>query len=234
MTNITPDSAPLVDVFPVLVYGKEQLFCDARQLHQLFETKRQFSNWIQERIKVYGFIGSLDYHIVSDNLKNCVTFINYKDILQLLDHLYYKKSNKQNLQPASSRNSKRGPISIDYIITLDMAKILAIADKSTIGRQIYNFLNEYERQNLKLQTELIKTSKEGYTLVKTDVIGDSMKILIWAAEMYEVITNLDLQISTLKEHFTDLLEECPHYQTYFRDITKNPELKLKIQEILKQ
>lgn len=234
MTSETSNNAQLVSVFPVLVYGKEQLFCDARQLHQLFETKRQFSNWIQERIKVYGFIGSLDYHIVSDNLKNCVTFINYKDILQLLDHLYYKKSDKQNLKPASSRNSKRRPTGIDYIITLDMAKILAIADKSTIGRQIYNFLNEYERQNLKLQTELIKASKEGYTLVKTDVIGDSMKILIWAAEVYEVITNLDLQIHALKSHFTGFLEKCPHYRTYFRDITKNPELKHKIQEILKQ
>lgn len=68
MTNTTPDSAQLVSVFPALVHGEEQLLCDARQLHQLLNVGKDFSNWIKDRIAEYDFVAGVDYHIATESL----------------------------------------------------------------------------------------------------------------------------------------------------------------------
>jgi len=76
MTNITPDSAPLVAVFPALVHGEEQLLCDARQLHQLLNVGKVFANWIKDRITEYDFVAGVDYHIADESLTDNIVFMN--------------------------------------------------------------------------------------------------------------------------------------------------------------
>lgn len=34
---------------------------NARELHQFLENKRQFANWIEQRIEQYGFVENQDY-----------------------------------------------------------------------------------------------------------------------------------------------------------------------------
>lgn len=42
----------------------------ARELHHFLESKRQFSNWIQERIEKYGLIENQDYEVLNNFVKN--------------------------------------------------------------------------------------------------------------------------------------------------------------------
>jgi len=39
----------------------------ARELHAFLESKRQFSDWIKERIRQYGFVGGQDFALISQN-----------------------------------------------------------------------------------------------------------------------------------------------------------------------
>lgn len=40
---------------------KQEKLVDARELHEKLENKRQFSDWIKQRIEQYGFIENVDY-----------------------------------------------------------------------------------------------------------------------------------------------------------------------------
>ena len=42
----------------------------ARELHQVLQSKRQFGNWIQDRINKYGFIEGQDFEVFNDFVKN--------------------------------------------------------------------------------------------------------------------------------------------------------------------
>lgn len=44
-----------------LIQSNNDLMVDARQLHQKLKSRRQFANWITDRIKDYGFIEGKDY-----------------------------------------------------------------------------------------------------------------------------------------------------------------------------
>ena len=43
---------------------------DARLLHQYLESKREFTTWIKDRIKKYGFIENQDYVVFDEIVKN--------------------------------------------------------------------------------------------------------------------------------------------------------------------
>ncbi|HDN2502222.1 TPA: antA/AntB antirepressor family protein, partial [Clostridioides difficile] len=42
----------------------------ARELHNNLEVKRQFIDWIEDRIKQYGFKENEDYSVFHKNMKN--------------------------------------------------------------------------------------------------------------------------------------------------------------------
>lgn len=44
-----------------IIRQKDDLLIDARLLHKRLNSKRQFSNWIQDRIKEYGFVEGIDF-----------------------------------------------------------------------------------------------------------------------------------------------------------------------------
>lgn len=45
--------------------GKETV--NARELHEFLENKRQFSDWVKQRIEQYGFLENIDYVLISQN-----------------------------------------------------------------------------------------------------------------------------------------------------------------------
>ena len=78
---------------------------NARELHRQLKVGRFFANWIKDRIKKYDFVENIDYFKV----------IPYKDL---------KQSKKFDLPKLANQKPKRGgdARSIDYILTIDMAK----------------------------------------------------------------------------------------------------------------
>lgn len=56
----------LIPVFNGSIQNTQIQLCNARELHQFLESKRQYANWIAERITDYGFIQDEDYIIVHE------------------------------------------------------------------------------------------------------------------------------------------------------------------------
>ena len=89
--------------------GKLGLMVNSRLLWQKLKSKRQYANWIAERIERYGFVEGMDF------------------LINLL-------------------KSTGGRRSVDYVLTLDMAKELAMVEKTDAGRAIRRYFIEIEKQ----------------------------------------------------------------------------------------
>lgn len=91
---------------------------DARELHKKLRTGRDYSNWIKGRIQEYGFVKNEDYFT----------------------------DNHRSPDLASKEIRKGGFNKIDYHITTDMAKELAMVERNEMGRKIRRYFIEVEKQ----------------------------------------------------------------------------------------
>lgn len=90
---------------------------DARELHQYLAVGKDFSTWIKDRIRQYEFSEGLDY-VTAENLRS----------------------------PKSGSAKARPQILIDYHLTLDMAKELAMVERNDRGRAARRYFIECERR----------------------------------------------------------------------------------------
>lgn len=111
--------ARLVPVAEVNVGGALVPTCNAREMHCYLEVKRDFSNWIKARIAKYGFQEAADY----------------------VTEVYAQNGGNQPTQ------TKGGRPAIEYHLTLDMAKELAMVENNPMGRQVRRYFIECERQS---------------------------------------------------------------------------------------
>lgn len=88
-------------VLPILQSQDDSSTVNARDLHKQLKSGRQFTDWIENRIKSYQLIENVDYTAISRKYE-IDGFTESKDIL-------------------------------DYIITLDCAKQLAMVERTNIG-----------------------------------------------------------------------------------------------------
>ncbi len=93
---------------------------NARDLHKFLEVHRDFSNWIKGRIDEYGFEEGKDFRSI---------------LSKSSDHF----------SPKRVKNG-RGRPSIDYHLSIDMAKELAMVEKNDKGRQARRYFIECERR----------------------------------------------------------------------------------------
>ncbi|UZA25746.1 antA/AntB antirepressor family protein [Moraxella bovis] len=132
MNNVTQkplENQGLVPVFSGQINQNAEMLCDARQLHKFLGVGRDFSNWIKNRIKEYGFVKNQDFIIV------------------------------QNLSSPKLANSKaRKQMMIDYHITLDMAKELAMVEKNAKGREIRRYFIDCEKKANSLTAQITETT----------------------------------------------------------------------------
>lgn len=102
--------------FPAVFHGEinnqAQLLCNARELHSFLQSKQDFSTWIKNRIKKYGFVESKDFSTI------------------------LWKTPDDNI----------GRPQIEYHITLDMAKELAMVENNEMGRKIRRYFIECENK----------------------------------------------------------------------------------------
>lgn len=116
-------------VFGELVPVTDNKFCvDARQLHKALEVGRMFAHWIKERIEKYNFTEGVDYQKSS--------IISGLPIL------------------ASSKRRSIPQPRIDYKLTLDMAKQLAMVENNERGLLARQYFIECERKLKKQKPEL--------------------------------------------------------------------------------
>ena len=103
---------------------------NARELHAFLESKQDFSNWINNRIKQYNFMENQDFILV----------LNQQN----------KVSNKIIENPKNPKN-KGGRPTKEYFLTLDMAKELSMVERTDKGKQARQYFIECEKR-LKEQT----------------------------------------------------------------------------------
>ncbi|GLW61519.1 hypothetical protein Hthe01_18680 [Hydrogenophilus thermoluteolus] len=96
----------LVQVREGKIGDANTLVVDARELHAALGVGKDFSTWIKSRIKQYGFVEHQDY-VTAKNLRS----------------------------PISGSSKAREQVAIDYYITLDMAKELAMVERNEKGRR---------------------------------------------------------------------------------------------------
>lgn len=96
-----------------------QLTVDARALHQALGVKRDFSAWIKARIEKYGFVQNQDYE-KSSMISNSPNLVN------------------------GDFKGLRTPI--EYRLSLDMGKELAMVENNERGRMVRRYFIECERR----------------------------------------------------------------------------------------
>ncbi len=114
--------------------GQPIQLVDARRLHAFLVVGRDFTTWIKGRIQEYGFVENQGYLLAKtgENLP-FVSGENYSPVLG---------------------KSCGGRPSIDYFLTLDMAKELAMVERTARGRKIRRYFIDCERQIQQLQQGL--------------------------------------------------------------------------------
>jgi len=120
---------------------------DARVLHMALEVGKDFSNWIKDRIKKYGFTEGVDYFRLEIDRGDSAIRAEPLDNSENLDppDLASKKEN-QLCSPdlASKKENRGGHNRIDYLLSVGMAKELALAEDNEIGKKIRRELIEIE------------------------------------------------------------------------------------------
>ena len=101
--------------------GNPARLVNARQLHAFLGVRRDFSNWVKSRIEKYEFEAGRDF-VVS-----------------------YSPNLANQTGPGGNRRS------FDYFLTLDMAKELAMVERTPQGRQARRYFIECERQWLQMR-----------------------------------------------------------------------------------
>lgn len=102
----------------VPVYENEdKQVVNARELHAFLEVGKRFADWVTDRIEKYGFIEGEDYVTVIPEIGKNPDLTN-----------------------------KGGRPSKDYLLTLDTAKEIAMAENSDRGRQVRKYFIECERK----------------------------------------------------------------------------------------
>ena len=91
---------------------RQEQLVDARELHTALNNKRQFSDWIKQRIEQYGFVENVD-------------FATYSQICE---------------KPQGGRPT------IEYALTLDTAKEIAMVENNEQGRKIRRYFIEVEKK----------------------------------------------------------------------------------------
>lgn len=103
--------------------GEKKRFVNARELHSWLGVGKRFATWITDRIKKYDFVEDLDYF----------TSIPISGNGEL-------GSNKGKI-----KDPKTGKVvARDYIISVDMAKELAMIENSEIGKKVRKYFIRVE------------------------------------------------------------------------------------------
>ena len=102
--------------------GQSVPLVDARLLHATLESSQDFSTWIKRRIQKYGFERDVDYLL------------------------------HQTVEQVPHQGGLRTSAREDYSLTLDMAKELAMVERTPRGRQARRYFIACEQQLRQLHT----------------------------------------------------------------------------------
>ena len=103
--------------------GEKKRFVNARELHRWLGVGKFFANWIKDRIEKYDFVEDLDYFITIAKFGNG---LNAQKTGKIVD-------------------AKTGKVvAKEYVLSVDMAKELAMVENSEIGKKVRKYFIRVE------------------------------------------------------------------------------------------
>lgn len=107
----------IIPVISGVIGGRETNIVSARTLHNALGVGRDFTNWIKGRIEEYGFKKGVDFEVV-----------------------------KYLTSPNSASAKSRQQLAHDYLLTLNMAKELAMIERTEQGRAVRQYFIKCEEE----------------------------------------------------------------------------------------
>jgi len=116
--------------------GLEKVNCaNARNIHEYLGVKTKFSMWINRAIEKYDFVEDEDFSILKSANPNMAVKNDRRD----LSGYIIPKNGKNS-------NSSAGRPSMEYIVTLDMAKELAMLENNVKGKEVRKYFIKCEKE----------------------------------------------------------------------------------------
>lgn len=144
----------------------------ARELYQYLESKRGFSHWITERIEKYGFVEDKDYCKVYYDVSGNVLFMG-QGINALTDNQQLNRVHK-----------------IEYVLTINMAKELAMVENNEKGKEARRYFIECEerfraqKNEISIDKQIELEKYKAFTSLATLVVNapsDKVKELLYSS-----------------------------------------------------
>lgn len=171
--------------------GQEVNAISARELHRKLDSRQDFSNWIKKRLEVCNAVEGED-------------FITYKDNANVEGGVFNKIIEKPNERPimniyegicSDNANRLNGRPKFEYIISLELAKHIAMLEKNDIGRSVRQYFIDYEARARKVLDSssgiqsLLDIAETQIQAIKAT--HDSLKIVINRVSVLESTKRLE-------------------------------------------
>ncbi|EFS7178270.1 TPA: antA/AntB antirepressor family protein [Escherichia coli] len=174
------------DIIPVIsgvIGGRETNIVSARALHKALGVGRDFTTWIKGRIDEYGFKKGVDFEVV--------------------ENLYFDSPKRGNQsvnieQFDSDWTTKRGGDrrSEDYLISTNMAKELAMVERTEQGRAVRQYFIKCEEELHKVAP--VRSAALRRELKARITVASYFKPMCAALEAYRA----ELGKNTFQHHYT--------------------------------
>lgn len=136
-----------IKVVQKTIDDEKKRFVNARELHKWLKVGKFFANWIKDRIEKYDFTEGTDFFKV----------IPYKELERDKDFDFtisgnqnkeLKQAKSFDLPDLANQKSKRGGDvrSIEYILTIDMAKEIAMLENNELGKKVRKYFIRTEER----------------------------------------------------------------------------------------
>ncbi len=118
-----------INVVQKTINKEKKRFVNARELHKWLKVGRVFANWIKDRIEKYDFVENLDY-------------------FKVIPHRELKQDKNFDLPKLANQKNKRGGDvrSIEYILSIGMAKEVAMLENNELGKKIRKYFIRTEER----------------------------------------------------------------------------------------
>ena len=202
------------------IVGNEKINAvNARDLWRNLDSKQEFSRWVQNRLKATMAEENIDYILVLESYKS--QKISESAENSLISEVYEKvennsftsvefaeNSNQEVLEntdkiadlASSSNQNKRGGDrrSVDYIITLDLAKEFSMLEKNQNGKTMRRYFINFEKESR------VKLEKQAQRIEYLELIT---KELIDFFKKKERARNIYAEKDYLEREIQDLIKE---------------------------